>query len=212
MPDRRFIHGNLWPYHGEVPLEDPSYVFDPADFDDFLLVGGETSLPTGSCGEDDGAFMTFDWTEDPDTGFLTFDFVDEYRVDAQLPTEGGSPYDQFCAHWFTTHPTFQDGGVVAMGWYEHGTRFLSVDDQGTISDELGWIIPFGASTSAAYWVTEEIVYTTDYQRGVDIVIVDITPTETPAPTTVPGATFVRDDALVPDWMRQSYAERYRCVI
>jgi hypothetical protein len=73
----------------------------------------------------------------------------------------------FCAHWFTTHPSYRDGGLVAMGWYEHGTRLLEVSKQGRIS-EYGWFLPLGGSTSAAYWVDARTLYVVDYQRGLDI--------------------------------------------
>jgi len=178
--DNRFIHGNLWPN---------------AATDDFLLVGGETS---GNCNQtNSGAFMTFKVMRDdsdpeipvkerPVTGFS---LADEYRVATGLPTEGNSPYDQYCAHWFTTHPAYRDGGVVASGWYEHGTRFLNVtpselDADGNVVGggeitELGYFLPVGGSTSAAYWVTDEILYAIDYQRGIDILRFD--PDAAPGP-------------------------------
>lgn len=54
-----------------------------------------------------------------------------------------------------------------MGWYEHGTRFLDVSSQGKIK-EVGYFLPVGGSTSAAYWLNKEIVYSVDYNRGLDI--------------------------------------------
>ena len=54
-----------------------------------------------------------------------------------------------------------------MGWYEHGTRFLRVSSKGKIS-EVGYFLPAGGSTSAAYWVGRNIVYAVDYNRGLDI--------------------------------------------
>ena len=36
------------------------------------------------------------------------------------------------------------------------------------SREEGYFLPWRGSTSAAYWVTDEIVYTIDYERGFDI--------------------------------------------
>jgi hypothetical protein len=149
--DSRFVHGNLWPHQGT---------------DDLVLVGGETS---GDCDTSKaGAFMTFKVERDIETDEVTgFNMADQYRLDTGLPTEGRSPYDQFCAHWFSTHPTYDDGGTVAIGWYEHGTRFLNVATDGTIS-ELGYFLPVGGSTSAAYWVNDEILYSIDYQRGLDI--------------------------------------------
>ena len=155
--DDRYMHGNLWPQGGT---------------DEFVLAGGETF---GDCAdESSGAFMTFDTTTDEATGTTTMTKVDEFRLFTGVPTDGNSPYNQYCAHWFDTHPTYADGGVVAMGWYEHGTRFLDVADDGQIT-EKGWFYPVGGSTSAAYWITDEIVYAVDYQRGIDILKFTDTP-------------------------------------
>jgi len=185
--DGRFIHGNLWK-NGGVD-EDGLLV----EADDLLLVGGETF--SSACGENDGAFMTFDAREvNAETEAIRtaladgepipertagFSMLDQWRVSGSgLYADGNSPYNQYCAHWFTQHPTWDDGGLLAMGWYEHGVRFLEVASEadadadpdvgfGDIT-EKGWFVPLGGSTSAAYWVTDEIVYTADYQRGIDI--------------------------------------------
>ena len=146
--DGRFIHGNLWPRRMK---------------DKFLLVGGESGGP--QCGSPSASFMTWDATRWKNT--KTFTMIDEYRVEQGLPTEGNAPADLYCAHWFSTHPNYRNGGLVAMAWYEHGTRLLRVDKKGKIS-EAGWFLPFGGSTSAAYWVTDDIVYAIDYNRGFDI--------------------------------------------
>src|SRR5688500_13610901 len=159
-PPGYYMHGNLWPRGGT---------------DKFVLAGSEAS---GDCTEDTtGAFMTYTHTTDPDTGQTTFTEADEFKLQTGLPTEGDSPYDQYCAHWFSTHPTYADGGLVAMAWYEHGTRFLNVDPATGEITEKGWFYPFGGSTSAAYWLNDEIVYTMDYQRGIDILRFDNTPAE-----------------------------------
>jgi hypothetical protein len=97
----------------------------------------------------------------------TFRMVDEYRPPDSLPTDGGFPTSTFCTHWFTTRPGYRDGGTVAMGWYEHGTRFLKVSPKGQIT-ETGWFLPAGTSASAAYWVTKDLLYVFDYNRGLDI--------------------------------------------
>jgi hypothetical protein len=160
-PDGRFVHGNLWPNKGR---------------DRWLLVGGETS--NDDCSADDaGAFMTFDM-EDWRDG--TFRMVDEYRPKASTnPAEGGFPVATFCTHWFTTRPGYRHGGIVAMGWYERGTRFLKVSQKGRIT-EVGWFLPAGTSASAAYWVTKDLVYVFDYQRGLDIVRFHDDPVRAPA--------------------------------
>ena len=145
--DPRFIHGNLWPRRGA---------------DRFVLAGGETR---GSCDETAGGFMVFDTTDWKRT--KKFRMTDDHHLTTGLPTDGNSPYDQWCAHWFSEHPRFRNGGLVAMGWYEHGTRFLNVTPQGKI-EEVGYFLPLAGSTSAAYWVDDTVVYVVDYQRGIDI--------------------------------------------
>jgi hypothetical protein len=42
-----------------------------------------------------------------------------------------------------------------------------VSDQGKVSEE-GYFLPYRGDTSAAYWLTDEIVYAVDYERGIDI--------------------------------------------
>jgi hypothetical protein len=148
--DKRFVHANLWPNGGR---------------DRFLLVGGETS-GTDCSDKQAGAFMTWDTASWQKTGKLTL--VDSWRAPDGLPTEGAMPVETYCTHWFTTRPGYRNGGLVAEGWYEHGTRFLTVSPKGKIS-ETGWFIPAGTTASAAYWVTKDLVYLIDYNRGLDIV-------------------------------------------
>jgi hypothetical protein len=148
--DGRFVHANLWPNAGK---------------DRFLLVGGETS-GTDCSKKNAGAFMTWDTKDWQKTG--AFKLVDEYRAPDGLPTEGAFPVETYCTHWFTTRPGYRNGGLVAEGWYEHGTRFLNVSPKGAIK-EAGWFIPAGTTASAAYWVTKDLLYLIDYNRGLDIV-------------------------------------------
>ena len=148
--DGRFIHANLWPNGGT---------------DRWLLVGGETG--TGGCSEErSGAIMTWDTKDWART--KTLKMVDEWRAPDTLPTEGGFPTSTYCTHWFTPRPGYRNGGLIAEGWYEHGTRFLTISPKGQIS-EKGWFIPAGTTASAAYWVTKDLVYLIDYNRGLDIV-------------------------------------------
>lgn len=147
--DDRFVHANLWPNHGS---------------DRYLLVGGETAdVPCSDAQA--GAFMTWD-TKGWQRGGR-FKLVDQYRAPDGLPQNGAFPAETFCTHWFTTRPGYRNGGLVAEGWYEHGTRFLTVSSSGHIK-EAGWFIPAGTTASAAYWVTKDIVYVVDYNRGLDI--------------------------------------------
>lgn len=150
MPDSRYNHGNLWPDAGQ---------------DRWLLMGTEsvgdcdTELTTGGL----DVYDTQDWQT---TG--TFVETDNLRLELGSPADGLSVYDQYCGHWFTEHPDYLNNGIITMGWYEHGARFIQIDRTDGHITEIGWFVPVGGSTSGAYWITDEIVYTTDYQRGIDI--------------------------------------------
>jgi len=147
----RYIHGNLWPRGAK---------------DRFLLAGGESGA--GSCDSegDSGSLMTFDARSWRKT--RTFRMIDEYIMGTGVPTDGKMPAVLFCGHWFDTHPDYRNGGVVAMAWYEHGTHLFDVSGKGKIK-EIGYFLPLAGSTSAEYWLNDEILYTVDYNRGIDII-------------------------------------------
>jgi hypothetical protein len=155
----RFTHSNLWPRQGQ---------------DKFLLVGGETGAGSGCTGPS-AQFVTMDvtrgWPTYDENGNLVaegqFTPIAEYRVRAGTYNDGHAAVNLFCAHWFDTHPSYRDGGLVALSWYEHGVRILDIKADGQI-EELGWFVPVGGSTSGVYWITDRIMYTTDYQRSFDI--------------------------------------------
>ncbi|HEV3475235.1 MAG TPA: hypothetical protein VG602_07710 [Actinomycetota bacterium] len=155
----RFTHSNLWPHQGQ---------------DKFLLVGGESGASVG-CTDASAHFVTMDatsgWPKYDLNGDLvrqgSFTPIAEYRVRAGTFNDGHPPVNQWCAHWFETHPSYRDGGLVAMAWYEHGVRMLNVKADGRI-EERGWFVPLAGSTSGVYWITDRIMYTTDYQRSFDI--------------------------------------------
>lgn len=150
--DPRYIHANVWPQKMK---------------DKFLLVQAETTSGVSTCdGEEDGSFMTFDATKWKKT--RSFEMIDELRYATGLPTEGRMPYGTYCAHWFDVHPSFKNGGLLTMAFYENGTHFLDIDAKGKIS-EVGYFVPLAGSVSADYWVTDEIVYAVDYNRGFDII-------------------------------------------
>jgi hypothetical protein len=148
--DGRFIHTPRW----------------PGGKDKFLLMAGETNI-TPQCNESSAAFMTWDATKWKKTG--TFTMIDEYRATNGTYADGRPPADLSCStHWHEANPKFKNGGLVASAMFEHGTRFIDVSDKGKIT-EIGWFLPFAGSTSAVYWITDEIVYTLDYNRGIDVI-------------------------------------------
>ena len=149
--DRRLIHSNRWPNGGR---------------DRFYLVQGETPL-SHTCDEASGAFMTWDASKWRETH--TFTMIDEFRVGNGTYADGNPPAGIWgCTNmWFQEHPDFDDGGLVAAGFFEHGARFLDVDGRGRIS-EVGYFMPHGGETIATYWITDEIVYAIDFHRGIDV--------------------------------------------
>jgi hypothetical protein len=74
------------------------------------------------------------------------------------------------SHWFDAKH-----GVAAVGWYEQGVRFLDYTNPGNIK-QVGYYLPANGSTWAAYWSptdrNNEIVYTADAYRGVDVLRID----------------------------------------
>jgi hypothetical protein len=149
--DNRLIHSNLWPRRGK---------------DRFFFVQGET--PTSHlCDTSSGAFMTWDASSWKKTH--TFQMIDEYRFTNGTYNDGNPPVGALgcTVMWFDEHPDFRNGGLVAAAGFEHGTRFLRVDDRGQIG-EVGHFTPLGGENVASYWITDEIVYAVDYSRGIDI--------------------------------------------
>jgi len=103
----------------------------------------------------------------------SFRLIDEFRVANGTYTDGNPAAGAFgcTTMWFDDHPAFRDGGLVASAFFEHGTRFLSINKKGRIS-EVGYFMPAAGSTIAAYWITDEIVYAIDIYRGIDILKFD----------------------------------------
>ena len=145
-----FTHANLWPHGGT---------------DEMALVGGEATGP--GCSEDKSAtFQTWD-TRGWETN-KKFSLLGQFAMTTGVPAQGKNFETTFCVHWFDPHPTYANGGLVSIAWYEHGVRFLQVGGDGKIA-ELGWYVPFGGQASDVDWITPEIVYVADYIRGLDII-------------------------------------------
>lgn len=153
--DNRLIHSVRWPNDGK---------------DNFILVQGETPV-SRTCNDKSGAFMTWDASRWRKT--RTFSMIDEFRVVNGTMVDGNPPANVLgCSNlWFQEHPDFRDGGIVAAAFFEHGTRFLKVARSGKIS-EVGYFTPFGGEASAAYWLNDEVVYSIDLTRGIDILRFD----------------------------------------
>lgn len=159
---------------GEKPNEE--YLFHSGEWpnqgsDRWLLMQGEQNFQPRCDPEANGPFLVYDTQGWQKT--RTFKFSDQYAVQNGTFTDGNPPANGLgcSAHWFSEHPTFDNGGIVAMGYYEHGTRFFDITSKGKIQ-EAGVFLPYAGSTSAAYWASRspknDIVYAVDYTRGIDV--------------------------------------------
>lgn len=82
--------------------------------------------------------------------------------------QGGAPaHVLYCAHWMDLHPDFDAGGLMAVAYYDRGTRFVEVADDGTMS-EVGWMVPAEGYAGAPRWVSDDVVYVSDYRRGMEV--------------------------------------------
>ncbi|MEA2461499.1 MAG: hypothetical protein QOH90_1676 [Actinomycetota bacterium] len=149
--DTAFVHSAMWPQHGT---------------DKIMMSAGETNA-TPRCELGSAAFRTWDASSWKRTH--TFHTIDSFTLHNGTATDGNPPVNGMgCStHWFEQNPAFNDGGIVGLGAYDHGTRFLHITPAGKIH-EAGYFMPVGAETSALHWITDRIVYSIDYTRGIDI--------------------------------------------
>jgi hypothetical protein len=153
-PMTEFIHSSKW----------------PGAKDKFALSTGETWLPAADaqCTESSGGFSTWDTSKWKKTH--TFTKIETFRPPSGTYVDGHPPSGNTfgCStHWFEPHPDFKNGGTVAVTFFNHGTHFMGVDKKGHISDD-GFFVPHAGNAAAVEWLTKEIVYSIDLQRGFDI--------------------------------------------
>src|SRR4051812_24598453 len=152
-----FVHSARWPRGGK---------------DKFVLIGGETNF-TGRCDGANGEFRTYSAEAVNDGKSNKFD-----GPLARLQPAGNGTYTDgkpvanhlgCSVHWFQEHKTFKNGGLVALSEYEDGVRFLQVKPDGKIVEQ-GFFAPLGGSSSSPKWAPSgDVVYSLDYDRGIDII-------------------------------------------
>jgi len=156
---------------------------NPSNLNDFILHNsqrrGNTLLVTeedyidtdeeqpGSC-NGQGKFETYRIN----TTKKTVTNLDTWKTELNGALTGGAedskaPLTVNCSsHWFD-----EQDGIVAVGWYEQGTRFLDTSNPSKIR-QVGYYLPANGSTWAAYWAPKDttgtIVYTADAYRGLDV--------------------------------------------
>jgi hypothetical protein len=152
----KFVHSARWPRAGK---------------DDFLLTGGEKNF-RGRCELNDSEFSVYSARRVLRGKSKTFDGPLD-----QVPPAGNGFYADgkpvagalgCSVHWFQEHPTFHNGGLVALSEYENGVRFLQVKPDGSIVEQ-GYFLSLGSSSSSPKWAGKNrVLYSIDYQRGIDI--------------------------------------------
>ncbi|MEA2461575.1 MAG: hypothetical protein QOH90_1752 [Actinomycetota bacterium] len=151
--DRGFLwHSGRWPNQAK---------------DKWLIMQGEQNFQP-RCDNNNGPISTFNTTGWHKTH--TFHIADTFRVQNGVYADGSPAVNALgcSAHWFQENETFDDGGLIASAFYEHGTRFLDIDHKTGKIKEVGYFLPYVGSSSAAYWVTKRLTYTVDYGNGLYI--------------------------------------------
>jgi hypothetical protein len=135
----------------------------------FAFGQDESIAAAGRCETGSTAFVTWDASHWRRTG--TFTLADTYSMRNGTYVDGnpaiGGPYG-CSSHLFGVHPHYDDGGIVAVAYYDHGARFLKVASDGQIA-ESGYFVPWGGWTGAVYFITPTVAYVFDLRHGIDIV-------------------------------------------
>src|SRR4051794_22824371 len=117
----KFVHSARWPRNGH---------------DQLVLIGGEQNF-TGRCERNNSEFSTYSAKQ-----VLAHRSTQFQGPLAQVPPAGNGYYLDgkpvagalgCSVHWFQEHPTFRNGGLVAISEYEDGVRFLQITRAGKIS-------------------------------------------------------------------------------
>jgi hypothetical protein len=98
-----------------------------------------------------------------------FERLDTFHVEERgLFLDGDAPgHTLYCAHWMELAPSFDGGGRMVVAYYDWGTRFVDVAPDGTM-EEIGWFTPAEGYAGSAQWITDEVVYSMDYRRGLEV--------------------------------------------
>jgi hypothetical protein len=152
----KFVHSARWPRNGT---------------DKFVLTGGEQNF-TVRCERNNSEFSTY--SAEAVLAGRSKEF--QGPIAQVVPTngvyaDGHAPAEELgCSvHWFQEHPTFKNGGLVALSEYGNGVRFLQIKKDGSILEQ-GYFIALGSSSSSPKWAPDgKTLYSLDYHRGIDII-------------------------------------------
>jgi len=158
--------------------------------DAFLVAGteiapaGPTNLAGSDCQGEGSWISTYDTTSvrkaerargaaDGQWRRAGFEPIDRYHVaERGIFLDGNAPaHTLYCAHWMELAPDFRDGGRMVAAYYDWGTRFVDIAEDGTMQ-EIGWFLPADGYAGSAQWITEDVVYVMDYRRGLEVLRLD----------------------------------------
>jgi hypothetical protein len=96
--------------------------------------------------------------------------IDSYQAEGTgSAVTGEAPSNAlYCAHWMEPNPSWDNGGVLAVGYYNRGARFVNVNSDGMMT-EAGWFTGADAYAGSAQWADDNTVYVMDYVRGMDVI-------------------------------------------
>ena len=146
-------HNNIWPRAGK---------------DRFLLSASE-GVNNGRCemyGEEDGkSLQVWDTTNWRSGGFKEAGIYTLTNGEGHPPADPGWGVQGCSAHWADEHPSFHNGGLVAMSAYSHGVRLLEVSSDGKIK-EVGWFLKDVHGAIDQQWITDRILYVVEDGGGI----------------------------------------------
>jgi hypothetical protein len=136
--------------------------------DKFFVAGSEQNFVARCGAETNGHLMTIsakNWKKTKTLGPILdrhYEKNGTYVDGRPAANQGGCS-----SHWLELHKSFKNGGLLVHSRFEHGVRFMDVSSKGKIK-EVGYFMPWAGMSGAAYWVTPRVVYSLDYNRGLDI--------------------------------------------
>jgi hypothetical protein len=159
--------------------------------DPYVVLGTEIAPPPGTggfsvgsdCEGDNSVIETWDATEivralnayEQSGNVEVFREAQFKKVDAfdaggrGIFLTGNAPGNVlYCAHWMELHPDFDGAGLMTVSYYDRGTRFVQIGEDGTMT-EVGWITAAEGYSGSSQWISDEVVYIMDYRRGMEVV-------------------------------------------
>jgi hypothetical protein len=188
-----YQHNNIRPRADRyVPRPKGASLGGPLRDGELLLGEGETNFDP-QCSGSNGAFST--WKV---TGFergAPMQQLHTLRPTTNRPfTEDATVNVLGCSgHWFTQKDGRDGQILVAQGWYEHGTRVLSVNPRNGEITQVGFFQPRRGSTSGAFWMpNSDVIWTVDYASGIDVLVFDQSHDKRPSTQAVQASWGVRE--------------------